>query len=64
MVGDYVADLLVNECVLVEVKAVKLLDEVHVAQCLNYLKAANLSIGLLINFGRPKAEIRRIVQGF
>ena len=64
VVGDYIADLIVNDCVLVEVKAVKLLDDVHAAQCLNYLKATNLSAGLLVNFSRPKAEIRRIVKGF
>ena len=64
VVGDYIADLIVNDLVTVEVKAVKLLDEVHAAECLNYLKATNLNIGLLINFDRPKAEIRRIVQGF
>ena len=64
VVGDYIADLVVNDRVLVEVKAIKLLDEVHAAQCMNYLKATNLNVGLLINFGRPKAEIRRIVQGF
>ena len=64
VVGDYIADLIVNDRVLVEVKAVKILDEVHAAQCMNYLKATGLNVGLLINFGRPKAEIRRIVQGF
>ena len=64
VVGDYIADLVVNDRVLVEVKAIKLLDEVHAAQCMNYLKATNLNVGLLINFGRPKAESRRIVQGF
>ena len=61
VVGDYVADLLVEELVLVELKAVKELDEVHLAQCLNYLKASGLRICLLLNFGKPKVEIKRII---
>ena len=61
VVGDYVADLLVEGRVLVELKAVQALDDIHLAQCLNYLKATKLKICLLINFGKPKVEIRRIV---
>jgi GxxExxY protein len=61
VVGDFFADLLVEKTVLVELKAVKLLEEVHVAQCLNYLRATNLPVCLLINFYRPKVEIRRII---
>jgi GxxExxY protein len=64
IVGDYVADLLVEGCVLVELKAVKAFDEIHVAQCLNYLKATGLTVCLLLNFGRPKLEVRRIVHAF
>ena len=60
VVGDYVADLLVEDSVVVELKSVKSLDEVHMAQALNYLKATGLPICLLINFGRPKIEIKRI----
>jgi GxxExxY protein len=56
-----VADLLVEERVLVELKAVQALDDIHLAQCLNYLKATRLKICLLINFGKPKVEIRRVV---
>lgn len=62
VVGDYVADLLVNEHILVEIKAVKSLDDIHVAQCLNYLKATNLKLCLLLNFGTPKVGVRRIVN--
>ena len=62
VVGEYVADLLVQEAVLVEVKAVKALDEVHEAQCLNYLKATGLRVCLLINFGKPRVEARRFVR--
>lgn len=61
VVGDYAADLVVEEGVLVELKAVRALDEVHFAQCLNYLKATGLSICLLLNFGKPRVEIKRIV---
>lgn len=60
-VGFYEADLLVADCVLVELKAVRNLDNVHKAQCLNYLKATGLKICLLINFGNPKVEVRRII---
>jgi len=48
VVGDYVGDLLVEESVLLELKACKALDEVHLAQCLNYLKATGVKLGLLI----------------
>lgn len=64
IVGEYVADLLVNDMVLVELKAAKVLDDIHLAQCLNYLKATDLHVCLLINFGKPKVEIRRVVREF
>jgi len=64
VVGDYIADLLVAECVVVELKAVKTLDDIHLAQCLNYLKATGLHICLLINFGNPKVEVHRVVLNF
>ena len=60
-VGDFFADLPVQDEVLVELKAVKALDEIHLAQCLNYLKATGLKVGLLANFGNPKIEIRRVM---
>ena len=60
-VGDYVADLLVNEQILIELKACKDLDDIHLAQCLNYLKATGLKVCLLMNFGRPKIQIRRLM---
>ena len=64
VVGEYAPDLLVEERVIVELKAVKTLDEIHLAQCLNYLKATGLHVCLLINFGKPKIGIRRIVRDF
>lgn len=61
LVGEFFADLLVEGKVLLELKAVRQLDDVHTAQVMNYLKASGLPICLLINFGRPKIEIRRFV---
>jgi GxxExxY protein len=63
-VGDYEADLLVAESVLIELKAVKALDEVHQAQCMNYLRATGRTICLLLNFGTSKLQIKRIVLDF
>ena len=63
-VGDYVADLLVENSVIVELKAIKALDNIHRAQCLNYLKATGMSVCLLVNFGTPKIEIKRVVLDF
>jgi GxxExxY protein len=48
----------------VELKAVAVLNEIHCAQCLNYLKASRLRICLLMNFAKPRLEVRRIVAGF
>ena len=62
VVGDYFADILVNQQVIIETKAVQSLNEIHQAQLLNYLKATNLSLGLLINFGTPKIQIKRIIN--
>ena len=63
-VGEYTADILVDNLVMLELKAISGLDNNHHAQCMNYLKATNLSICLLINFGKPKVEIKRIVNNF
>ena len=63
-VGEYTADLLVEGVLLIELKAVKNLDDIHLAQCLNYLKATKLRLCLLMNFAKPKVEIRRIVNNF
>jgi GxxExxY protein len=64
IVGAYVADLLVENAVLVEIKAVRVLDTNHDAQCLNYLRATGLTVCLLMNFSNPRLEIRRRVNGF
>lgn len=60
VIGDYFADLLVEDFLLIEVKTVKNFDEIHTARCLNYLKATKLPLCLLINFGRPRVEVKRV----
>jgi GxxExxY protein len=59
VVGEYFADLLVENCIIVELKSAKAIDEAHKAQCVNYLKATGMKICLLINFGPEKVEIKR-----
>ncbi len=60
IIGNFKADLIVNEKVIVELKAVRVLDHAHEAQLINYLKATNNEVGLLLNFGR-KPEFKRFV---
>ena len=61
VVGEFVADLVVADTVIVELKAVSGgLNDAHMAQCLNYLKATGLKVCLLLNFGRSKVEVKRI----
>lgn len=61
LVGEFVADLLVEDRVLVELKAVSTLVNEHTAQALNYLRASGFEVCLLINFGKPKIEIKRLL---
>lgn len=58
-VGDFFADLVVEQKVLIELKAVKALIPEHQSQLINYLHASDMEVGLLINFGNPKLEIKR-----
>jgi GxxExxY protein len=60
-VGEYIADILVEDKVIVELKTVEALDKIHEAQLLNYLKATGIRVGMLVNFKHPKAEIKRMV---
>jgi GxxExxY protein len=60
-VGEYVADLVVGERLIVELKCVDRLVNEHLAQCINYLKAAGLSMALLINFQNPRVEWKRVL---
>ncbi len=59
-VGYYIADIIVNNCVIVEIKAAESLCEEHEAQLTNYLKATDIEVGLLLNFGK-KIEFKRKV---
>jgi GxxExxY protein len=60
-VGLYTADVVVEETVIVELKAIDGLAAAHRAQLLNYLKASGLPVGLLLNFGTPKLQMRRVI---
>jgi GxxExxY protein len=60
LIGEYAADLLIEDRALVELKAVQALDDVFFAQCLNYLRATGLEVCLLLNFGKPELQIKRI----
>jgi GxxExxY protein len=60
-IGTRRADFIVSEKVLIELKAIKALEEVHWAQTLNYLKAYKLEVGLLINFGSKSLEFKRFI---
>ena len=60
IVGRYVADLIVEDIILCELKTVKALIPEHQAQVINYLKATGLKTGLLLNFGRPTLEYKRL----
>ena len=59
-VGRFEADILVEKCVLLELKAVRTLDSSHRAQLLNYLRATEIEVGLLLNFGE-KPEFKRVI---
>ena len=59
--GEYFADVLVEDQVIIELKTVDRIDKIHEAQLLNYLKATGIKVGLLVNFKSTKAEIKRLV---
>jgi len=60
-IGEYFADIVVENEVIIEQKAIESLQKIHEAQLLNYLKATGYKVGLLINFTYPKAQIKRFV---
>ena len=62
-VGSYVADLIVEDLVVVELKCVESFSNEHLARCINYLRASGLRLALLINFQKPKVEWKWIVYG-
>jgi GxxExxY protein len=61
LVGSFIADLVVNEAVLCEIKAVESLHDAHAAQLLNYLKATGTQVGLLLNFGPRRVRVKRMI---
>jgi GxxExxY protein len=61
-VGEYFADIVVEDELIVELKCAESLANEHTAQCLNYLKASGRYICLLVNFQKPKAEWKRIIN--
>jgi GxxExxY protein len=60
-VGEYFADILVEDKVIIELKTVEKLEKIHEAQLLNYLKATGIQVGMLVNFRHAKAGIKRLV---
>ena len=62
VVGDFFADIMIDDKLIVELKAVKALLPEHQAQVINYLKATGTDVGLLVNFGTPKLEIKRLYR--
>jgi len=61
-IGEYVADLVVDDRIIVELKCVDTFVAEHMAQCLNYLKASDMKLALLINFQKPRVEWKRVVR--
>ena len=64
VVGDYFADLIAEGIVIVELKTARRIEDIHLAQTLNYLKVTGLKLGLILNFGKPKVEIKRVANNF
>ena len=63
-VGEFYADILVEDALVVELKCVDRLTNEHLAQCLNYLRASRLNLCLLVNFQKPTVEWKRVVLNF
>lgn len=62
IVGDYVADIVVNDAILLEIKSAQLIADEHVAQTLNYLKATGIRLGIILNFGPERLDHKRLVM--
>jgi GxxExxY protein len=62
-VGKYAADMIVNDSIIIELKAVSELNDIHRGQCLNYLRATGFRLCLLMNFAKPRLEIKRVILG-
>ena len=62
LVGEFIADIVVNGSIVVELKAIQRLNKTHEVQLVNYLRATKIPVGLLINFGEEKIEVKRKVR--
>lgn len=60
-VGDYMADIIVDDKIILELEAAKAINDAHVVQVLNYLKATGLRLGLVLNFGVEKMDFKRLI---
>ena len=61
LIGEYAADLVMDDALILELKCVEQLGPAHVSQCMNYLKASGLEVALLLNFQRSRLEWKRVV---
>jgi GxxExxY protein len=61
VIGQYFADILVDDKLILELKTVDVIANIHIAQTLNYLRATGIKLGLILNFGKPKFEYKRLV---
>ena len=62
VLGEYYADLFIEDCLIVELKAVRAIADEHVAQILGYLKSSRIETGLLVNFGGSKLSIKKYLM--
>jgi GxxExxY protein len=62
VVGDYVADMVVGHKIILELKSARAIDDSHIAQTLNYLKATGLRLGIILNFGPAKLDFKRVIR--
>jgi GxxExxY protein len=61
ILGDYIADIVVNGDMILEIKACESLEDIHIAQVLGYLRVTGLRHGMLINFGNPVLQIKKLI---
>lgn len=61
VIGQYFADILVDNKLILELKTVDVITNIHIAQVLNYLRATGMKLGLILNFGKPRFEYKRLV---
>lgn len=62
IIGDYIADIIVKDLIILELKCCKQIDSIHKAQLANYLKATNKKVGIILNFGKDSLEVERVVK--